>query len=273
MEQIYSHEGLSLDVIAFGTYLISPGEQTYNTVRLALDMGYRSIDTAKYYNNEKDVGRAIRDSGLEGNVQVTTKVWIDELSSDKVKIAAKRSRDFLQVDSIDVLLVHWPRPDLLDTWMDFMQLRDEGLVKYIGVSNFEQKHLQQIQEAGLVLPSVNQVELSPVLVRADLREYCKNLGIIVETWGPLVQGKLHVLSSIQDIADKYNKSLAQVSLRWAIQHGLRVLPKSIKKERIQENITIFDFELTTEEMQRIDSLDKDYHSGPRSDLMYHYTIK
>ncbi len=268
MKQVHSYTGVSLDVIAFGTYLLSPGEQTYETVRLALEAGYRSIDTAKYYNNEKDVGKAIRDAGLEGSVQVTTKVWIDELSVPKVKVAAKRSRDFLQVESIDVLLVHWPRPDLIDTWRSFLELQEEGVVKHIGVSNFEQKHLQQIQKEGLALPAVNQIELSPLLVRADLREYCKSLGIIVETWGPLVQGKLDALSPIQDIADKYNKSLAQISLRWAIQHGLRVLPKSSKKERIQENIAIFDFELSTEEMKRIDGLDRDYHSGPRPDDMY-----
>lgn len=269
MKEILAHSDLVLDSIAFGTFLIPPGEETYRAVSLALEVGYRSVDTAKYYNNESDVGRAIRAAGLEGQVQVTTKIWIDELSPQKAKIAGKRSRDYLQVESIDLLLAHWPRPGLVDTWKTFLEMQEEGIVKYIGVSNFEQEHLEELVQAGLAVPSVNQVELSPLLTRAALRNYCQSRRIIVETWGPLIQGALHELASVQDIADKYRISLAQLSLRWAVQHNMRVLPKSTHRHRMEENLAIFDFEFTPEEMERIDALDRQHHCGPRPADIYH----
>ncbi len=272
MKQVRSYSNFPLDAVAFGTYSIEPGEKSYRAVTEALEVGYRSFDTAKYYNNEKDVGRAVRDAGLEGKVHITTKVWIDELDYKKTKIAGKRSRDYLGVECINLLLLHWPRPNLLDSWQALLELQEEGVVSCIGVSNFEVQHIESLAQASFPMPEVNQIELSPLLAQKDIREYCHENGIIVEAWAPLLQGALHKLKDVEDIAEKHDASLAQLALRWAVQKGLRVIPKSVQKQRMQENLDIFRFEISAEELGRIDALDSGFRCGPTPFDMYHLAL-
>ena len=269
MEKFTSKLQFTTDALGFGTYLIPPGEETYKAVSLALEVGYRSIDSAKYYESEQDVGRAVKDAGLSGQVQITTKLWNTEQGYEKALTAGRRSRDYLGVESIDLFLVHWPGKSLfVETWMAFEKLKSEGTVKNIGVSNFNPHHLKALEEAGLSTPVINQIEMSPLLTQENVRNYCNEKGIIVEAWGPIVQGKISELSGLQDIADKYSKTRAQVALRWAVEHGCRVLPKSVHKDRMIENIDIFDFSLTPDEVKAIDSLNRNFRNGPDPDKFF-----
>lgn len=263
MLQFSSHTGMKLDAIAFGTFLIPPGEDTYRMVSQAIELGYRSIDTAKYYENEKDVGRAIRDSRKK--IQVTSKLWNDEQGYQSALDGGRSSRDYLGVESIDLLLVHWPghgAQKMLDTWNAFQMLQEEGTVKYIGVSNFDIEHLETLKREGFIRPSSNQIEVNPLFTQEALRVYCQNKGMIVEGWAPLVKGNMSLLVPIQKIAEKYNKTLAQIAIRWAISSGIRVLAKSIRVERMKENLNVFDFDISSEEIDIIDSMNQNKRFGP-----------
>lgn len=265
MVQIQSKR-FSLDAVGFGTYRISPGDATYKVVTEALELGYTSIDTAKYYENEQDVGRAVRDAKLQDKVQITTKLWNDEQGYNKTLDAGRRSRDYLQVESIDLFLIHWPGKDtFVDTWKAFEKLKSEGTVKDIGVSNFNIHHLQALEEAGLARPVINQIEMHPLFTQEELRRYCKEHDILIEAWRPIVGGEISKLDALTDIASTHGKSVAQVALRWSVQRGCRVLPKSAHRERMVENISIFDFQLREDELATIDAMNRDYRSGPDPD--------
>ncbi len=253
----------SIEAIGFGTYRVPPGDEAYKAVTEALEVGYRSIDTAKYYDNEQDVGRAVRDAKLQESVQITTKLWNDEQGYDAALSAGRRSRDYLGVESIDLFLVHWPGENkFIETWKAFEKLKSEGTVKDIGVSNFNARHLEALREAGLATPVINQIEMNPLFTQAELRRYCAEHDIIIEAWRPIMGGKIAKLDAIQDIATRHGKSLAQVALRWSVQRGCRVLPKSTHRQRMVENLNIFDFELSEEELAAIDAMNVDYRSGP-----------
>ena len=265
MLQIQSKR-FSIDAVGFGTYLIPPGDATYKAVVEALEVGYRSIDTAKYFESERDVARAVRESGLQENVQITTKLWNDEQGYDKALSAGRRSRDYLGVESIDLFLVHWPgRNKFIETWRAFEKLKSEDTVKDIGVSNFNIHHLQALEEAGLARPVINQIEMNPLFTQQKLRHYCHEHDILVEAWRPIMGGNISRLEAMQNIATAHGKSLAQVALRWSIQRGCRVLPKTIHHERMVENISVFDFELSEQELATIDAMNVDYRSGPDPD--------
>ncbi len=256
----------SIDAIGFGTYLIAPGDATYKTVTEALELGYRSIDTAKYYENEQDVGRAVRDANLQGKVQITTKLWNDEQGYEKALDAGRRSRDYLGLESIDLFLIHWPgRNKFIETWKAFEKLKSEGTVKNIGVSNFHEHHLRALEEMGLATPVINQIEMNPLFTQETLRDYCKEHDILIEAWRPIVGGQISKLDTLKNIASVHNKSIAQIALRWSVQRGSRVLPKSVQRQRMIENIAIFDFQLSEEELATIDAMNINYRSGPDPD--------
>ncbi len=237
----------------------------------ALEVGYRHIDTAMIYRNEGAVGRAIAKSGIpRDELFVTTKLWNSDQGSETAAQALQTSLDLLGLDYVDLYLIHWPAPlrdQFVETWLVLEDLHRAGLTKAIGVSNFQKEHLERVLEAGSIVPAVNQVELHPAFQQRELRAFQEPLGILTEAWGPLGQAKydLSELPGLADIAKAHGKSLAQVVLRWHLQEGIIIFPKSSKKERLQENLDVFDFELTSDDMAAIAAMDADRRVGTHPD--------
>ncbi len=237
----------------------------------ALEVGYRHIDTAMIYRNEGAVGRAIAKSGIpRDELFVTTKLWNSDQGSETAAQALQTSLDLLGLDQVDLYLIHWPAPlrdQFVETWLVLEDLHRAGLTKAIGVSNFQKEHLERVLEAGSIVPAINQVELHPAFQQRELRAFQEPLGILTEAWGPLGQAKydLAELPGLADIAKAHGKSLAQVVLRWHLQEGIIIFPKSSKKERLQENLDVFDFELTSDDMAAIAAMDADRRVGTHPD--------
>src|SRR3954471_10394128 len=254
--------------LGFGVFQVPP-EDTADLVTAAFETGYRHIDTAKAYRNEAEVGEAFRASGLSRDeVFITTKCFNDDHGHDDAKAALKRSLEELQLDFVDLYLIHWPVPskDLyVDTWKAFIELRDEGLIRSIGVSNFQPDHLDRIIAETGETPSVNQIELHPFLQQAELRRKHEGLGIVTEAWSPLAQGEVLDDPVINEVADAHGNTAGQAVLRWHIQLGNVVFPKSVTPERIEENFELWDFELSGDEVERIDGLDRGERIGPDPD--------
>jgi 2,5-diketo-D-gluconate reductase A len=254
--------------LGYGVFQIPPKE-TEQAVARALDAGYRHIDTAAAYRNEGSVGQAIHASGIpRSEVFVTTKCWNDDHGKDKAKRAFKASLERLELEHIDLYLIHWPVPahDLyVETWQAFIELQAEGLVRAIGVSNFQPAHLERIVAATGVVPAINQVELHPYFQQAGLRHEHARLGILTEAWSPLGQGLELEDARIVEIAQAHAKTPAQAIVRWHLQLGNVVIPKSVTPERIVENFDVFDFELSAAEMEAIRELDEGKRIGPDPD--------
>jgi len=260
------NNGVEIPWIGFGVFQIPQGEETYRSVITALQEGYRAVDTASVYQNEEDVGKAIRDSGIaSGEVFLTTKVWNEDHGYETTLKAFKASRKRLGLE-IDLYLVHWPvKGRFKETYRALEKLYKEGEVRTIGVSNFLVHHLEELLKDTEIKPAINQVEFHPFLLQPDLLEYCRQKNIQVEAWSPLTRGRYLNNPVIQEIAGAHGKSPAQVLIRWDLQHKVITLPRSTKKEHISENIMVFDFELTDEEMKRLDSLDSGTRVGPDPD--------
>ena len=260
---------MKIPQLGFGTFQIPP-EETADAVRNALSVGYRHIDTAAAYRNERGVGEAVRDSGLaRDEVYVTTKCWNSTQGREQSRQACERSLEKLGFDYVDLYLIHWPLPskDLyLETWETFIELQQEGLAKEIGVSNFKQDHLERIIEATGVTPAVNQIELHPYMQQADLRSEHERLGITTESWSPLAQGAVLDDPVITEIAIAHDRTPGQVVLRWHLQLGCVVIPKSVTPSRIAENFDVFGFELADDEMAKIAELDRGERIGPDPDV-------
>ena len=237
----------------------------------ALEVGYRHIDTAMIYRNEGAVGRAIAKSGIpRDELFVTTKLWNSDQGSETAAQALQTSLDLLGLDQVDLYLIHWPAPlrdQFVETWLVLEDLHRTGLTKAIGVSNFQQEHLERVLEAGSIVPAINQVELHPAFQQRELRAFQEPLGILTEAWGPLGQAKyeLSELPGLADIAKAHGKSIAQVVLRWHLQEGIIIFPKSSQKERLKENLDVFDFELTGDDMAAIAAMDADRRVGTHPD--------
>jgi len=241
-------------------------EQARQAVRTAFETGYRAIDTASIYNNETGVGQGLEDAGLpRESYFVTTKVWNADQGAQPSREAALRSLDRLKLDYVDLLLIHWPLPQkdaYLDTWKTLIALRDEGRALSIGVSNFNPDHLQRLIDETGVTPSVNQIEMHPYFQRADLRAVHDKLGIHTEAWSPLAQGKVADDPVLQAIAAKYGKTAAQVTLRWHLDNGVIVIPKSVTPERIAANFDVLEFELDAQDREQIARLEDNQRLGP-----------
>jgi 2,5-diketo-D-gluconate reductase A len=254
--------------LGFGVFQI-PADQTAEAVRHALAVGYRLIDTAAAYRNEAQVGEAVRSSGLDREeVFVTTKLWNGDHGHDNARRAFERSLDRLGFDYVDLYLIHWPVPSrnlYAETWKAFVELHQEGRARSIGVSNFHISHLERIIEQSGVAPSVNQIELHPQLQQAELREFHRRHSILTEAWSPLGQGAALDEPVILEIARELDRTPAQVVLRWHIELGNVVIPKSVTPARIEENFDIFDFELGPERVRRISDLDAGERTGPDPD--------
>jgi diketogulonate reductase-like aldo/keto reductase len=261
--------GVKMPWVGLGVFKVTEGEEVIQSVKAAIKNGYIGIDTAAIYGNEEGVGQAIKDSGVpRDELFITTKLWNSEQGYESTLKAFETSLTKLGLDYLDLYLIHWPgKNKYKETWKAFEKLYKEGRVRAIGVSNFQVHHLEDLISSAEIKPMVNQVEFHPHLTQKELLAYCKNEGIQLEAWSPLKQGKLLSEPVLEDLAHKYNKSVAQVILRWDLQHGVVTIPKSIKEHRIIENADIFDFELSTEDMDKIDGLNQDSRAGSHPDTM------
>jgi len=260
--------GATVAQLGFGVFQIPPSE-TAEAVAQALSIGYRHIDTAAAYRNEAGVGQAIRASGLDrGEVFVTTKCQNDDQGFEEAKRALRASLECLRLDHVDLYLIHWPVPShdrYVDTWKAFIDLHSEGLTRSIGVSNFQPAHLQRVVAETGETPAINQIELHPYLQQPILRRKHQEMMIVTEAWSPLAQGQVLEDPTIVQIADVNSKTPAQIVIRWHLQLGNVVIPKSVTARRIQENFDVFDFALSDGEMRAIGALDEDRRTGPDPD--------
>ncbi|WAA11306.1 aldo/keto reductase [Fervidibacillus albus] len=261
------HNGVQMPYFGLGVYKVPDGEEVVQAVKTALDAGYRLIDTAQFYQNEEGVGQAIKESGVpREEIFVTTKVWNTSQGYDSTLKTFEKSLEKLRLEYIDLYLIHWPVSDkYLDTWRALERLYEEGSVRAIGVSNFHIHHLKNLMNYFEQKPVVNQVELHPYLTQEPLRRFCLENDIKVESWSPLARGQMIGDPVIGQISKKYGKTPAQIVLRWHVQNDLIVIPKSKSPSRIRENADIFDFTLTKEDMEKINTLNKDYRTGSNPD--------
>ncbi|PON03275.1 glyoxal reductase [Bacillus halotolerans] len=261
------HNGVEMPWFGLGVFKVENGSEATESVKAAIKNGYRSIDTAAVYKNEEGVGIGIKEPGVaREELFITSKVWNEDQGYDTTLAAFEKSLERLQLDYLDLYLIHWPGKDKYkDTWRALEKLYKDGKIRAIGVSNFQVHHLEELLKDAEIKPMVNQVEFHPRLTQKELRDYCKKQGIQLEAWSPLMQGQLLDNDVLTQIAEKYNKSVAQVILRWDLQHEVVTIPKSIKEHRIIENADIFDFELSQEDMDKIDALNKDERVGPNPD--------
>lgn len=262
------NNGVSIPQLGFGTFQIEP-QDTREAVRFALDTGYRHIDTAEMYGNEKEVGQAVRDSGLpRGEVFVTSKLNNGHHAYGDALAAFARTMDDLDLEYLDLFLVHWPLPavgDYVETWKAMEEILASGRVRAIGVSNFQPAHLQRLLRETTTIPAVNQIEVHPYLTQDDVRTFGTGHGIATEAWSPIAQGKVLDDPVITAIAERVERSPAQVTLRWHLQRGDIVFPKSVTPARVEENFRLFDFELTPDDMAAITGLNRDERTGPDPD--------
>jgi 2,5-diketo-D-gluconate reductase A len=259
------HDGVEIPQLGFGVFQVPP-DDTQGVVEEALEAGYRHIDTAAAYRNEAGVGAAIAASGIaREEIFVTTKLWNSQQGYGSTLEACERSLEKLGMDHVDLYLIHWPVPSedrFVETWRAFERIHEEGQARSIGVSNFRVEDLQRLDEEAEVRPTVNQIELHPHLQQAELRAWHAEHGIVTEAWSPLAQGALLDDETIVAIADAHGKTPAQAILRWHIQLGNVVIPKSVTPERIHQNLDVFDFELSEDEMAAIAELDRGGRTGP-----------
>lgn len=263
--------GVDMPWLGLGVFKVEEGADLIAAVKAAIKHGYRSIDTAAIYGNESGVGQAIREALAENGIAreelfVTSKVWNQNQGYDETLAAFDASLSKLGLDVLDLYLIHWPvAGKYKDTWRALEKLYKDGRVRAIGVSNFHVHHLQDLLSTAEIKPMVDQVEFHPYLAQNELLTFTKEHGIQLEAWSPLMQGELLNQPVLQEIAAKHNKSVAQTILRWDLQKGVVTIPKSIKEHRIIENASIFDFELSPEDMEKIDALNQNRRVGPDPD--------
>ncbi|ASS73655.1 aldo/keto reductase [Tumebacillus algifaecis] len=263
--------GVKMPWLGLGVFKVEEGSELVNAVKTAIQHGYRSVDTAAIYANESGVGQGIRE-GIQAtgitreDLFITSKVWNSDLGYDSTLKAYEASLQKLGLEYLDLYLIHWPvQGKYKDAWRALETLYKEGRVKAIGVSNFQIHHLEDLLKDAEIKPMINQVEYHPMLTQKELHAYCKQQDIQLEAWSPLMQGQLLDNPVLQEIADNHRKSIAQIILRWDLQNEVITIPKSIKENRIVENASVFDFELTPAEMQQIDNLNQNRRVGPDPD--------
>jgi diketogulonate reductase-like aldo/keto reductase len=259
--------GINMPYLGLGTYLTPEGSETINAVTAALEAGYRHFDTAAIYGNEVGVGKAIKESNIaRSDIFITTKLWNSKQGYDSTLRAFDNSLDALGIDYLDLYLIHWPtKGKYKETWRAFEKLSRDGRIKAIGVSNFHIHHLEDLLTTAEIVPMVNQVEFHPYLLQKPLTDFCIKHKIQYESWSPLMQGKITSVELLNTLAQKYNKTEAQIVIRWNLQKGVIVIPKSIKKDRIISNAQVFDFNLNDDDVKAIDTLDKSFRFGANPD--------
>ncbi|HFK1452236.1 TPA: aldo/keto reductase [Bacillus pacificus] len=265
------HNGVEMPWFGLGVFKVEDGPELVEAVKSAIKAGYRSIDTAAIYGNEKAVGEGIRAGIKEAGISredlfITSKVWNSDQGYETTLAAYEESLKKLELDYLDLYLVHWPvEGKYKDTWRALETLYKEKRVRAIGVSNFQIHHLQDVLADADMKPMINQVEYHPRLTQKELQAFCKEQGIQMEAWSPLMQGQLLDNETLQAIAEKHGKTTAQVILRWDLQNGVITIPKSTKEHRIIANADVFNFELTKEDMEKIDALNQNHRVGPDPD--------
>ncbi|MBN2520607.1 MAG: aldo/keto reductase [Bacteroidales bacterium] len=261
--------GIEMPYFGLGVFETRDGNEVINAVKYAIKTGYRHIDTASMYQNEKGVGLGIKQSGVEReDIFVTSKVWNTDQGFDKTIQAFDLSLKKLGFDYLDLYLIHWPVKGMIkETWQAFEYLYKEGRVRAIGVSNFLKHHLEELFQNAEIKPMVNQMEFHPHLVQQDLIDFCNANKIQYEAWSPLMRGAVNKISIINQLAEKYNKNAFQIVLRWNLQKGVVTIPKSSRPDRILSNSQLFDFEIEKADIQLIDSLDKNSRLGPHPDFI------
>ncbi len=264
------HNRVEMPRFGLGVYKMTDKEAAVEAMLTALNAGYTAIDTASIYDNEHEVGEAIRATDKKReDIFVTSKVWNTDQGYDNTLRAFEASLKRLDLDYLDLYLTHWAMPDTYEeTYRAIQRLYDEKLVRSIGVSNHQQHHLEKLMAKANTKPMVNQIELHPQLTQEPLRQFCADNDIAVTSWSPLARGRLLDDPVIAKIGENYGKSIAQVIIRWHLQHDLIVIPKSVKPERILENADVFNFTLTAEEMKMIDGLNQDWRSGTHPDEIH-----
>ena len=264
------NDGHTIPQLGYGVFKVDPDE-TERLVSTALEVGYRHIDTAAIYGNEEGVGRAIAASGIpRDELFITTKLWNSEQGADKPRAAIEKSLEKLGLDRVDLYLIHWPRPDLdlyVDTWRQLETFQGEGLATSIGVSNFHRPHLERLLAETETVPAVDQLELHPAFAQRELRAFAADHGIHIEAWGPLGQGKYDLFGekAVAEAAAAHGVTPAQVVIRWHLDHGIIVFPKSSTPERIAQNFDVFGFDLTPDEIAAIDGIDRGQRVGSDPD--------
>jgi diketogulonate reductase-like aldo/keto reductase len=265
------HNGVNMPWLGLGVFKVEEGSELIQAVKSAIAHGYRSIDTAAIYDNETGVGQAIKEALQDNNLSredlfVTSKVWTADMGYEETIAAYETSLAKLGLEYLDLYLIHWPvKGKYKETWRALETLYKEGRVKAIGVSNFQIHHLEEVMKNAEIKPMVNQVELHPYLSQQALLSFCQEQGIQLEAWSPLMQGQLLDQPVLKQIAAKHSKSVAQVIIRWDLQRGIITIPKSTKEHRIIENVDVFDFLLTEEDMNLINALNQDQRVGPDPD--------
>ncbi len=256
--------GVLMPWVGLGTYRSAEGMEVEHEVAWGLELGYRGIDTASLYGNEEGIGHALRRAGIpRDDLFIATKVWNSEQGYDTTMQACSDSLARLRLDHVDLYLIHWPNPSLMEeTWRAMEELHHQGKARAIGACNFLVPHLDQLLSFAEVPPAVDQVEHHPRLQQPELRDFCRDEGITMQAWAPVMRGGVCRIPEMVSIGARYGKSAAQVSIRWILQHGVTTIPKSVHRDRIAENAAVFDFELTDEEMRVIDSLDTGQRIGP-----------
>ncbi|WP_211748017.1 aldo/keto reductase [Paenibacillus sp. Marseille-Q4541] len=270
-DRVVLNNGVEMPWFGLGVFKVEEGEDLKQAVKSAIAEGYRSIDTAAIYQNETGVGEAVKEAIAENGLNredlfITSKVWNADLGYEETLAAYDASLEKLGLEYLDLYLIHWPvLGKYTEAWHALETLYKNGRVKAIGVSNFQIHHLKELMQTSEIKPVINQVELHPYLTQKELLAYSKEHQIQMEAWSPLMQGGLLDHPILSEISNKYHKSVAQVILRWDLQHGIITIPKSIKAHRIAENANVFDFELTDQEMEQIDALNQNHRVGPDPD--------
>ncbi len=261
------HNGVEMPYFGLGVYLSKDGQEVVNAVQWAIEAGYRHVDTASVYENESGVGAGIKASGVpREDIFLVSKVWNSDQGYDTTLSAFEASLERLGTDYLDLYLVHWPvAGKYKDTWKALERLYREKRIRAIGVSNFMQHHLEDLLEGAEVVPMVNQMEFHPYLVQQALLDFCNANHIQYEAWSPMMQGHIFKDPAFKNLADKYQKTIAQIVLRWDLQKGVVTIPKSSKKERILANADLFDFQLSQEDMDYLDGMDQGKRFGPDPD--------
>jgi len=264
------NNGIEIPSIGFGVFKVKEGDEVYEAVLEALKTGYRLIDTAAIYGNEEGVGRAIKESGIKReDIFLTTKLWNTDQGYNNAFTAFETSLKKLDTDYVDLYLIHWPGKDkFVESYKALEKLYKDKRVRAIGVCNFHIHHLEELMANTEIVPAMNQIELHPLMNQKEIRDFCKEKGIQVEAWGPLMQGKGDLEAPVfVELGKKYSKSPAQIILRWHHQNGVLAIPKSVTPSRIRENIDIFDFELSAEDMKKIDDHNENRRMSSNPDTM------
>ena len=266
-DKVTLNNGIKMPLFGLGVWQAADGQEVERAIGFAVDAGYRSIDTATIYGNEIGVGNAIKNSNVDrSELFVTSKLWNSDQGFDKTLKAFDVSLKKIQLNYLDLYLIHWYKKDTFEeSWKALERLYAEGRIKAIGVSNFMVHHLQELLQSAEIVPAVNQIEFHPYLTSPNLIGFCKENKIQVEAWSPLMQGKIFDVDEIKTLARKYNKTEAQIVLRWNLQRGIVTIPKSVHKQRIIDNSKIFKFELSDGDVNVIDGLDKKFRYGPDPD--------